>query len=104
LGRYRKEENGKPIDATGSYETRSGETVKFRGALDLAAYLTTSSEAHSAFVQQLFHYLIKQPIGAFGPQELPGLRRFFVAHEFNIRKLMVEIMASSALTPRDAKL
>ena len=25
LGRYRKEEKGKPIDATGSYETRSGE-------------------------------------------------------------------------------
>ena len=104
LGRYRKEEKGKPIDATGSYETRSGETVKFSGVRDLAAYLTTSGEAHSAFVQQLFHYLIKQPIGAFGRQELPELRRFFVAHDFNIRKLMVEIMASSALTPRGEKL
>src|SRR5262249_40143800 len=29
VGRYRKEEKGKPIDATGSYETRSGESVKF---------------------------------------------------------------------------
>ena len=104
LGRYRKEEKGKPIDATGSYETRSGEMVKFSGVADLAAYLTTSSEAHSAFVQQLFHYLIKQPIGAFDRQELPELRRFFVAHDFNIRKLMVEIMASSALTPRAEKL
>ena len=74
--------------------------VKFSGVRDLAAYLTTSGEAHSAFVQQLFHYLVKQPIGAFGPQELPELRRFFVAHDFNIRKLMAEIMASSALTPR----
>jgi hypothetical protein len=104
LGRYRKEEKGKPIDATGSYETRSGEMVKFSEAPALAAYLTTSSEAHSAFVQQLFHYLIKQPIGAFDRQELPELRRFFVAHDFNIRKLIVEIMASSALTPRAEKL
>ena len=104
LGRYQKEEKGKPIDATGSYETRTGETVRFGGVGDLAAYLTTSGEAHSAFVQQLFHYLIKQPIGAFGPQELPELRRFFVAHDFNIRKLMVEIMTSTALTPRDEKL
>jgi hypothetical protein len=105
LGRYRKEEKGKPIDAAGSYETRSGgQAVKFGGALDLAAYLTSSGEAHSAFVQQLFHYLIKQPIGAFGSQELPDLRRFFVAHDFNIRKLMVEIMASTALTPRGQKL
>jgi cytochrome c553 len=100
VGRYRKEEKGKPIDATGSYETRSGESVKFSEVHDLAAYLTTSSEAHSAFVQQLFHYLVKQPIGAFDRQELPELRRFFTAHDFNIRKLAVEIMASSALTPR----
>ena len=103
LGRYRREEKGKPIDATGSYETRSGELVKFSGAHDLATYLTTSGEAHSAFVQQLFHYLIKQPIGAFGSRELPELRRFFVAHDFNIRKLMVEMMASTALTPRGEK-
>ncbi len=105
LGRYRKEEKGKPIDAAGSYEARTGgQTVKFAGALDLAAYLASSGEAHSAFVQQLFHYLIKQPIGAYGPQELPDLRRFFVTHDFNIRKLMVEIMASTALTPRGQKL
>ncbi len=105
LGRYRKEEKGKPIDATGSYETRTGgQAVKFTGSLDLAAYLASSGEAHSAFVQQLFHYLIKQPIGAFGPQELPELRRFFTAHDFNIRKLTIEIMASSALTPRREKL
>jgi cytochrome c553 len=104
LGRYRKEEKRKPIDATGSYETRTGgQTVKFTGSLDLAAYLASSGEAHSAFVQQLFHYLIKQPIGAFGPQELPELRRFFVAHDFNIRKLMVEIMASTSLTPHGEK-
>ena len=104
VGRYRKEEKGKPIDATGSYETRSGETVKFSGVGDLAAYLTTSGEAHSAFVQQLFHYLIKQPIGAYGSQELPELRRFFVAHDFNIRKLTVQIMATTALTARGEKL
>jgi hypothetical protein len=104
LGRYRKEEKGKPIDATGSYETKAGETVKFSGVKDLAAYLTSSSESHSAFVQQLFHYLVKQPIGAFDRQELPELRRFFVSHDFNIRKLAVEIMASSALTPRISKL
>jgi hypothetical protein len=100
VGRFRNEEKGKPIDATGSYETRSGESVKFSGVHDLAVYLTTSGEAHSAFVQQLFHYLVKQPIGAFDLEELPKLRRFFAAHDFNIRKLTVEIMTSSALTPR----
>jgi cytochrome c553 len=104
LGRYRKEEKGRPIDAMGTYETRSGDQVKFDGAKALGAFVIGSEEAHGAFVQQLFHYLVKQPIRAFGPQELPDLRRFFAAHEFNIRKLMVEMMATSALTPRGVKL
>ncbi len=36
VGRFRDEENGKPIDATGGYQTRAGETVKFAGARELA--------------------------------------------------------------------
>ncbi len=103
VGRYRTEEKGRPIDATGSYETRAGERVEFDGTRDIAAFLAESEEAHTAFVQQLFHFLVKQPVRAFGYQELPELRRFFAAHDFNIRKLMVEIMATSALTCRPEK-
>jgi mono/diheme cytochrome c family protein len=103
-GRYRKEEKGRPIDATGLYETRAGETVKFDGARDLAAFLAASEETHRAFVEQLFHYLVKQPVPAFGSHEGSDLRSFFATHGFNIRKLMVEIMATTALTPRGTKL
>jgi hypothetical protein len=103
IGRYRNEEKRRPIDAAGSYETRAGELVKFDGVRDVAAFLAGSEEAHTAFVQQLFHYLVKHPVRAFGYQELPDLRRFFAAHDFNIRKLMVEIMATSTLTPRAVK-
>ena len=102
VGRFRKDEKGKPIDATGTYQTRTGETVTFTGARSLAAYLAGSEETHSAFVQQLFHYLVKQPVRAFGRKSLTELRDFFVHHDFNMRKLMVEIIASSALTPRQA--
>ena len=56
--------------------------VKFNGIRELAAFLTRSEETHTAFVQQLFHYLVKQPIRAFGPQALPDLRRFFAATRF----------------------
>jgi hypothetical protein len=102
VGRFRKEEKGKPIDATGTYQTRTGETVTLKGARELANFLARSDEAHAAFVQQLFHYLVKQPIRAFGSQELGEMRGFLEHHDFNIRKLMVEIMATSALTPREA--
>ena len=100
VGRFRKDEKGKPIDATGTYQTKTGKTVTFTGARSLATYLADSEETHAAFVQQLFHYLVKQPVRAFGSQELDELSSFFEHHDFNIRKLMVEIIASSALTPR----
>jgi hypothetical protein len=99
VGRFRIVEKGRSIDATGSYETRAGESVEFDGVRDLAAFLAASDETHTAFVQQLFHYLVKQPVRAFGRTELPDLRRFLAAHDFNVRKLMVEIMATSSLTP-----
>ena len=105
VGRYRKEEKGKPIDATGSYETRCGRNGEIRAEFMISRRIwPTATRRTLAFVQQLFHYLVKQPVGAFGPQELPELRRFFAAHDFNIRKLMVEIMATSALTPRAERL
>jgi hypothetical protein len=102
VGRYRTQENGHTVDATGLYETHAGKLVKFDGVRQLSAFLVNSEETHSAFVRQLFQYLVKQSIRAFGSQELPDLRRFFEEQDFNIRKLVVEIVATSALTRRNA--
>jgi hypothetical protein len=104
VGRYRKDENRKPIDATGLYETRKAETLKFNDVQALAAFLAESDETHTAIIQQLFHHLVKQPIRAYGVRTLPDLRQFFAAHDFNLRKLTIEIMAASALTSRGIKL
>jgi hypothetical protein len=101
VGRFRKEEHGKSIDATGTYQSRTGETVTFHGARDLADFLARSDETHAAFVRQLFHYLVKQPIRAFSPKEEDELRAFFVRHDDNIRRLVVEIATRAALSPRD---
>src|SRR5262249_18699971 len=101
VGRYRDTEKGRPIDATGTYQTRTGELVKFAGVRDLATFLAGSAETHDAFVEQLFHYLVKQPVRAYGPRRLEELRRSFADKNFNVRKLVVDILAGSALTPRD---
>jgi len=100
IGRYRGEEKGRPIDATGAYETRSGEPVEFDGLRDLATFLTGSEETHTAFVQQLFQELVKQPIRAHGAERLPELQKSFAEHDFHIRKLVVEIVTASALAER----
>ena len=104
VGRFRDEEKGKPIDATGRLPDRAtGETVTFTGVRELATFLAGSEETHDAFVEQLFHHLVKQPIRAYGPNRSPNLRRSFAENGYNIRKLMVEIVAPSALAARERR-
>jgi hypothetical protein len=103
VGRFRNEEGGKSIDATGTYQTRTGDLVTFNGVQELATFLAGSEETHEAFVEQVFHHLIKQPIRAYGPRTLADLRESFARDGYNIRKLAVEAVAASALAPRTAK-
>ncbi|WP_397569634.1 DUF1592 domain-containing protein [Schlesneria sp. T3-172] len=103
VGRFRKVENGKPIDATGSYRTRQGDTVQFSDVTDLARFLADSSETHGAIVEQLFHGMVKQPIQAYGTDVKESLREAFTKDNFHIRRLLVQIIATSALTAADVK-
>jgi cytochrome c553 len=100
VGRFRDIDHGKPVDDAGSYRTRSGEVVTLHGARELATFLAGSQEAHAAFVEQLFHHLVQQPVRAYGPTTLDDLCSSFAANAFNIRTLAVEVMAVSALMPR----
>jgi hypothetical protein len=97
VGRVRAAENHRPIDASGSYLSRAGEIVKFDGARELASFLAGSDEVHSAFIEKLFYFSIKQPIRAFGPESLPALHREFVSNSFNIRRLLADIATIAAL-------
>ncbi|HTE17689.1 MAG TPA: DUF1592 domain-containing protein, partial [Armatimonadota bacterium] len=97
IGRLRVRDNGLAVNTEGSYESRIGKAVKFNGGRDLATYLAQSDEVHSAFVEKLFHHLVKQPVRAFGPQAQPELERAFAANGFNMRKQLVQTMAVSAL-------
>lgn len=104
IGRFRQAEKDRPIDDTGSYLTQAGEEVRFDGPRELARFLASSDEAHDAFVEQLFNYAVKQPVGAYGPDRLAELRRSFAGNGYDVRKLLVEIAAASALntaTPKE---
>ncbi|HEY2587251.1 MAG TPA: DUF1592 domain-containing protein [Tepidisphaeraceae bacterium] len=91
VGRNRELEKGKPIDISGSYETRNGSIAHFVGPRELAAFLANSDEAHDAFVQQMFQDFVKQPVRAYGLQEPKELGENFARTRYSIRKLLVEI-------------
>jgi cytochrome c553 len=97
VGRWRTQDNHKPVDAMGEFETDDGRTVKLTGPKDVADYATNSEHAHRAFVRQLFHHTVKQPVPAFGLETLDTLRAHFEANRFNIRKLLEEIAVTAAM-------
>lgn len=97
VGRFRDIEKNKPIDATGQYQQRTGETIKFSNAKELASFLARSEETHRSFVRQLFHHMVQQPILAYGSESIGDLFRFFQDHQFHMKHLMVEIACRSAL-------
>jgi mono/diheme cytochrome c family protein len=66
LGRFRNEELGKAVDASGSYITTEGDEVAFRGVREMADFLAVSSEVQQAMLRQMFQHLVKQPLAAYG--------------------------------------
>ncbi len=98
VGRFRRAEEGKPIDASGWYATRAGQRVRFNGPRELGRSLARSEETQAAFIEQLFHFMVKQPILAHGVDHPETLRREFVQDGYSVRKLLVQIAATAAST------
>ncbi len=103
LGRFRSEEQGKPVDASGSWTPLNREPVPFKNARALADSLSKSEETHAAFVEHLFQALTKQPLLAYGVDRPEQLRKSFARNNFSIRKLLIEMMGVAAPAPRPVK-
>jgi hypothetical protein len=95
VGRYRAKEKDKDVDSTGFYQTRAGKLVKMNGARELATFLADSPEAHAAFVEQMFHHLVQQPIRAYGKDALDELSRAFRDNKFHVRRLAIDVVLLS---------
>ena len=100
VGRFRAKDSGKTVDATGHYLTRTGQEVSFNGPRELAKFLAASDEVHTAFVEQLFHHLVQQPVRAYGVNVQDELRRSFAEKGFPLRALAAEIATTAAMKPR----
>ncbi|MEP6757132.1 MAG: DUF1592 domain-containing protein [Chthonomonadales bacterium] len=100
IGRERLTENNQPVDCSGGYQPASGAAAKFTGPKDLATYIANSPEAHTAFVQKFFQFLVGQPIRAYGEAALSKLQSKFEANNFNIKKLFADIVTAAATTEK----
>lgn len=99
LGRFRTEELGKAVDSTGSYITVDGQSVEFRGVRPVAEFLANSKEVHQSIVRQLFQYLVKQPLPAYGVDQIQTLADSFAAEGFALQPLVRKIAILSTQKP-----
>jgi len=100
VGRFRTKENERPINPASDYLTDDGEIIHLAGPTDVANFAMHSDQAQNAFIQQLFQHVVKQPVQAFGVDTLKTLRQNFVAADFNLRALLVEIATVAAMDGR----
>jgi len=91
VGRFRTEEKAKPIDVSSVYKTPDGQQVELNGPRDLANFLVDNEMAQRCFIQQLFNHYAKQPIEAYGADQLDHLHKKFVDNKFNVQQLLVDI-------------
>ena len=101
VGRYRHDEEAGAVDASGEYQPTRGEPIEFSDATELSVALAEHEEVTRNFVERMFEFLIKQPIGAYRAGLLDELTDGFVASDYHIRDLAVRIV--SIATPGTAQ-
>ena len=97
IGRWQTKDRDKPINATSDFKTDTGETIKLTGARDVAAFAADTPSAHRAFIQQVFHHLVKQPVLAYGPDTMEQLQERFQQTGFYVPELLKHVAVTSAL-------
>ncbi len=96
IGRWRTEEQGKPINDDSVLMTDYGSEIQIKGPREVAEYAANSPAAHAAFIRQLFHHSTKQPLLAYGFDAEDRLVTHFKNTNFNIRNLLVEMAIISS--------
>lgn len=97
IGRWRTDDNNKPVNPVSEFANEKGERVHLSGPRDIVNYVAGNPLGHRAFVRQLFNHTVKQQAPAYGMRTLDELQRKFTVSDCNIQKLLIEIALVAAL-------
>jgi hypothetical protein len=99
IGRYRSDENGLPIDASGKL-TGTASGAAFTGAVELAKKLATSPEVRACVQKQWFRFSLGRFEGVEDACTLQALSAAFEASDFNVKELLLSLVTSDAFRYR----
>ncbi len=103
IGRWRTQDNNKPVNAVGDFADDEGRVVHLTGPRDIVNYVASSPYGHRAFIRQLFNHFVKQQPLAYGPQTLEDLQKSFAASNCNVQKLLVDLALVAVVSGRELK-
>jgi len=92
IGRWRAEDNGQPVDASGSFRLTGGEEITFTDGVDLARQLARSERVRDCYVQHWTRYALGDHL-AGDAAEVGELQARFRTDD-SIKNLLIAIAGS----------
>jgi hypothetical protein len=98
---FRTQENGQPIDATGTYSI-DGKDVSFNGALELVKAIANSQQAQDCYAAHLIEYLYGRDVDVTNDADKNLITRAGVRAKANpsTKNLIVSVIATDAFLTR----
>jgi hypothetical protein len=98
IGRWRAQDNGHPVDASGSLTLTGGEEITFTDGIDFVRQLATSDRVRDCYVQHWTRYALGSQIEEDAPGLAPLQTRF--RQDDSIKELLVSIAGSDLFRTR----
>jgi hypothetical protein len=99
LGRYRTEDQERPVNATSAYPFATGMT-EFTGARELMDILANSDEAHACYAKNLMSYALQRDITAGDAALVDELAAISKSGTGGLKALILELAQSPAFLTR----
>jgi hypothetical protein len=100
IGRYRDQENGLDVDASGELTHAGTTSGPFTGAVELAHKLATSDQVRDCVARQWFRFSLGRLERTQDACTLERLKDEFGASDYDVRRLLLAIVTSDAFRYR----
>ena len=99
VGRFRREDNGFPVDATGTY-VLDGDTVAFEDAISWSERLAASEQVHRCYTRHWLEYLYGRPVGVGDVPLLDEISAASRAGDVSIKGIIRALLTTDAFLKR----
>ena len=93
FGRWRTEDNGRPVDAAAAFAFREG-TATFDGPVELAGAMVESLDAHHCYAKNWLEYSFGRPVQPGDSPVLESLARSSRSEGLSVKEILVSLVDS----------